>query len=48
MYILASAILENIHLAKGTFWQVSILENGISGKCPFGQMYILASVHSGK
>ena len=30
------------------FWQVSILENTFSGKCPFGQMDILASVHTGK
>ena len=44
--ILSSCII-NANV-KCTFWQVSILENSFSGKCPFGQMYILASVHSGK
>ena len=34
----------NVHSAKCTFCQVAILENGFSGKCPFGQMFFLESV----
>ena len=56
--ILSSCII--IANIKFTFWQVSILENSFSGKCPFGQMYIhsckcpfrkiafLGNVHSAK